>query len=257
MLDDGKTGGPILLVNKKMEKFLVQPDQGMQKYSRLGVIDTSKLYGIKMGSTVEFAGEPYICLTPSITDIIEVSKRGAQIIMQKDGAEIIMGCGLSPGSKILEIGTGSGHLTMMMAWVIGPTGHITSYEINERSAKLARSNVANASLSNTVDILAEDGLKCDDKDMHDVAVIDNPEPWRFLDMVEDALKVGGFFCAYVPSMNQVETTVKELRGRNFIDIRAQETLLRNLVVGEKGTRPDFQMLGHTGYLCFGRYLGSK
>ncbi len=257
MQDNENPVKQILLINKKMEKFLVRPDQGMQKYSRLGVIDTSKLANITIGDTVEFAGEPYICLRPSITDIIEVSKRGAQIIMQKDGAEIIMGCGISPGSNVLEIGTGSGHLTMMMAWAVGPMGHITSYEINERAAKLAKSNIVNAGFSDIVDIQARDGHSCDDRDMYDAAVIDNPEPWRFLDMVEGALKPGGSLCAYVPSMNQIESTVKDLRGRNFSDIRAQETLLRNLVVGEKGTRPDFQMLGHTGYLCFGRYLGSK
>ena len=257
MQDDESPIRSILLINRKMEKFLVRPDQGMQKYSRLGIIDTSKLADITIGDTVEFSGEPYICLRPSIADIIEVSKRGAQIIMQKDGAEIIMGCGISPGSNILEIGTGSGHLTMMMAWAIGPTGHITSYEINEKAAKLAKGNIVNAGFSDTVDILARDALSCDDSDMYDVAVIDNPEPWRFLDMVEGALKPGGFFCAYVPSMNQIEMTVKDLRETNFSDIRAQETILRNLVVGEKGTRPDFQMLGHTGYLCFGRYLGTK
>ena len=54
---------------------------------------------------------------------------------------------------------------------------------------------------------------------------------------------------------KVEEIVKTMRQRNFIDIRAHENLQRNVVVGERGTRPDFQMLGHTGYLCFGRYLG--
>ncbi|MCK4457684.1 MAG: tRNA methyltransferase, partial [Thermoplasmata archaeon] len=51
---------------------------------------------------------------------------------------------------------------------------------------------------------------------------------------------------------QVEKTVRELRDRPFVEIRTIETLEREMVVGEMGTRPSFKMLGHTGYLTFAR-----
>ena len=246
---------PMLLINNKHEKFIINPGGGMQKHPELGIIDSSKLSGLKSGDEAVISGEAYIFLHPSIRDMLDTSKRGAQIIMPKDGAEIIMNLGISSGSNVLEIGTGSGYLTIMIASAARPEGHIRSYEINERSVGLANKNIDRAGLSDHVDVIHDDGLNCSDTDSFDAVVIDNPEPWKFLPVIEKALKPGGHFCAYVPSMNQVEATVKSLRKRNFFDIRAQETLLRNIVVGEKGTRPDYQMLGHTGYLCFARFLG--
>ena len=62
----------------------------------------------------------------------------------------------------------------------------------------------------------------------------------------------GHFCSYSPTMNQVEKTVKTLRKHNFIEIKTFETLQREIVVGERGVRPSFDMLGHTGYLTFAR-----
>ncbi|MCK5038163.1 MAG: methyltransferase domain-containing protein, partial [Thermoplasmata archaeon] len=163
--------------------------------------------------------------------------------------------GIVSGYDVLEIGGGSGSLTMMMASAVMPDGKITSYEREPRSVKVIRKNLEISGLSPYVELREADAQDCEDVNLYDVVTTDMPEPWKIMDIIEKALKPGGHYCAYVPSMNQVEATVKCLRQRNFFDVRAQETLLRNIVVGEKGTRPDYQMLGHTGYLCFARYLG--
>jgi len=56
----------------------------------------------------------------------------------------------------------------------------------------------------------------------------------------------------VPNVNQVEKGVHALRDSGYSDVRAVETMQRDLVVHEGGVRPSFDMLGHTGYLVLAR-----
>ena len=245
----------LMLINHSKERYMVDAGQGTVKVPRLGVVDTDKLVDAVPGQRVEIAGETYIVLEPSLPDHLNYLNRGAQIITSKDGAQIIVECGIVSGYNVLEIGAGSGSLTMMMASAVMPDGKITSYEREPRSVKIVNKNLEASGLAPYVELRGADANECTDMNLYDAVTTDMPEPWSIMDIIEKALKPGGHYCAYVPSMNQVEATVKCLRDRNFFDIRAQETLLRNIVVGEKGTRPDYQMLGHTGYLCFARYLG--
>jgi tRNA (adenine57-N1/adenine58-N1)-methyltransferase len=50
----------------------------------------------------------------------------------------------------------------------------------------------------------------------------------------------------------VETTVRALRKRGYVDIEILENIQRAMEVHESGIRPSFEMLGHTGYLTFAR-----
>jgi tRNA (adenine57-N1/adenine58-N1)-methyltransferase len=50
----------------------------------------------------------------------------------------------------------------------------------------------------------------------------------------------------------LERTVRALREFRFDEIRSVELLERPLHVGDGGTRPAFEMLGHTGFLTVGR-----
>ena len=62
----------------------------------------------------------------------------------------------------------------------------------------------------------------------------------------------GWFKLKLFVMNQAETVINAMRERGFSETHVLENIQRELVVGAGGTRPSFDMLGHTGYLCFGR-----
>jgi tRNA (adenine57-N1/adenine58-N1)-methyltransferase len=83
-------------------------------------------------------------------------------------------------------------------------------------------------------------------------VLDLPEPWAVLPSALAALAPGGYVATYTPTYNQLERTVRTLRELGFDEVRAVEIIERGLHVGEGGTRPDFEMLGHTGFLASGR-----
>jgi len=79
-----------------------------------------------------------------------------------------------------------------------------------------------------------------------------PNPWDAIDHAWNSLKIGGYYCSYSPLISQVENTVKELKKQNFIEIKTIENIQRELIISDFGTRPSFDMLGHTGYLTFAR-----
>jgi tRNA (adenine57-N1/adenine58-N1)-methyltransferase len=247
-----KKKSPLLLLGRKGEKYIITPGQGMKEIGGLGVADTDRLLGTRNGDIVNIAGKEFIAMEAALTDLVECLKRGAQIIMPKDSAQIVMGCSIGPGNHVLEVGTGSGALTIVLAHFVGEGGKVVSYESNPKHAKLARNNISIAGMCNIVEMRETDAANCHDIDAFDAVVMDMPEPWQILDNMTKALKVGGCICAYLPTMNQVEATVRAMREKGYTETHVQENLQRELVVGEGGTRPSFEMLGHTGYLCFGR-----
>ena len=86
----------------------------------------------------------------------------------------------------------------------------------------------------------------------DAIILDIPNPWDAVGHAYKALKPGGYLCTYSPLSSQVENTVKEIKKHSFIEIFTVENIQRKMVVSDKGMRPSFDMLGHTGYLTFAR-----
>ena len=172
--------------------------------------------------------------------------------MPKDSAQILFNCSIGPGNRVLEVGTGTGALTIVMAHSVGQDGKIITYEINEKHSRIAKSNIKLAGMGDIVEMRLADGGTCKDEGEYDAVTIDMPEPWTILDTMTRALKPGRYLCAYLPTMNQVEKTINAMRESGYIETHVLENIQRELVVGKGGTRPSFEMLGHTGYLCFGR-----
>ncbi len=243
---------PLMLMEEKGSKFIVWPSRGMSEIRGIGVVDSDKLAKEPIGSSIEIAGQRYRLLEASLLDILAGIKRGPQWIMSKDSAQILIGCGVGPGKRVLEIGTGSGALTIVLAYYVGSEGKVVTYENNEKNAELASQNIGLAGLTDTVEVRAEDATGCNMEKEFDAVVMDIPQPWDLLETVGRALKPSGHVCAYVPTMNQVESTIRAMRECGYVETKAVENLQREIVVGKGGTRPSFEMLGHTGYLCFGR-----
>jgi tRNA (adenine57-N1/adenine58-N1)-methyltransferase len=204
------------------------------------------------GGLLTIAGKEFVVMSASLQDILACIERGPQWITAKDSAQIVSGCSIGPDQKILEAGAGTGALTIALAFHVGSDGRVTSYEVNPANAKLVKKNLELASLDDRVDLRNEDVSECTEEGEYDAAVMDVPRPWEYLGVVTRALKGSGHICCYLPTMNQAERIVKEMGSSGYTDVRVLEILQRELEVGEHGTRPSFEMLGHTGYLCFGR-----
>ena len=244
----------IVLLDKHGNKFPIEVSEGHKKIRGLGVFDPIKLVGKVYGDTIDLAGKSYYILQPSIVDKVETITRKAQIITVKDSSLIAIRCDVKAGSTVVECGLGSGGLTLVLAELVKPTGKVITYEIRADFIEVGQRNLRRAGLDEFSEIKLQDLTEGIDEKNVDAVIIDIPNSWDAVRPAFESLRACGHFASYSPTTNQVEKTVRELRRYSFVNINTVELLLRNIVVGEGGVRPDFHMLGHTGYMTFARKM---
>ena len=84
-------------------------------------------------------------------------------------------------------------------------------------------------------------------------VLDLPEPWQVIPHAVNALRSGGIYLSFVPTIPQVMQTVEALeRTTVFGMIETFETLLRTWSVQGRSVRPDHRMVAHSGFLTVAR-----
>jgi tRNA (adenine57-N1/adenine58-N1)-methyltransferase catalytic subunit len=235
---------------------LVRVRSTPQAIGERGVLDLSREIGRVPGGEVEWLGRRYRLIRPSLADLLGALERGPQIVTPKDAFHLAYLAGVVPGARVGEAGSGSGALTIVLATLVGTQGHVTSCERRAEFLEAARRNVERAGLAERVTFrlrdVADEGFG--DDGLAGV-VLDLPEPWAVVARVRPALAPGGYLATYTPTYNQLERTVREMREQGFADVRALELLERPIHVGDGGTRPGFEMLGHTAFLAVGRQVG--
>jgi len=237
---------------------LVRLIRGAQPVGTEGVVDLSAEIGQPVGRPVTWSGASCTLLRPSLADLFATLHRGAQIVTAKDAIHLLFLAGVGPGGHVAEAGSGSGALTIALAYAVGPQGHVTSFDRRPEFLAAARSNVERVGLGDRVTFRVRD-VMAEGIDLTELSsvVLDLPEPWEVLASARAALRPGGYAATYTPTYNQLERTVRTFRTLKFEDIRAEEVLERGLHVGEGGTRPEFEMLGHTGFLAAGRKVEAR
>jgi tRNA (adenine57-N1/adenine58-N1)-methyltransferase catalytic subunit len=232
---------------------LVALRSGATEVPGRGVVDLSGTIGKEPGAGLAWAGATYQVDRPVLADFLGHLRRRAQIVTPKDAMYLLYLAGVGPGARVAEAGSGSGALTTVLAYAVGDAGSVDSFDRRDDFLEVARQNVASAGLSGRArfhrrDVAAE-GLE---GGPFDAVVLDLPEPWEVLASAKATLRPGGRVATYTPTYNQLERTVRSLREHGFQDVRSLELIERELHVGDGGTRPAFDMLGHTGFLSGGR-----
>ncbi|MFQ6012458.1 MAG: tRNA (adenine-N1)-methyltransferase [Thermoplasmata archaeon] len=240
----------VVLLNPRGKKWRVPVGKGLLDVRGVGRLKTDGLERL-VGRTLEIEGRPYVVLEPSVRDLLETIRRRAQIVGPKDGPHLVFNCDLRAGDAVVEGGAGSGALTIMLAHAVAPSGRVTSYEVREDFREVARANVERAGYGAVVTFRDADITRGIEERGVKAVVLDLPEPWKAIPAAREALRPSGHFASYSPTVEQVRATVLALRDRGFADIWTVELIERRMEVG-RGTRPAFQMLGHTGYLTFAR-----
>jgi tRNA (adenine57-N1/adenine58-N1)-methyltransferase len=251
MIDEGTR---VLLVDEGGKKYTVKLEKRMLDVRGLGVVDGDALCGASFGQELRIGSKVLTVLRPSVKDILSIMERRAQIIIPKDSFSIPLHLDLGCGCQVIEGGVGSGGLTVVLLKAVGPQGKVFSYDNRGDLADVARKNVEMSGLGVAWDLKIQDVCTADLAKDVDAAVLDIPNPWDALDNVIRSLRAGGHIGCYVPNANQLEKVVNRMRELGLDEITAFETLQREMVVHEGGVRPSFDMLGHTGYLAFGRRL---
>ena len=88
----------------------------------------------------------------------------------------------------------------------------------------------------------------------DAVILDFSQPWEVISEVRKALRPGGKFSSYIPTIIQAERLVKELQDtESFLDIDVLEVLLRPWQIKGYSVRPLHRIVGHTGFMVFARF----
>lgn len=248
-------GDVVLLVSSDRKHYLIRLKPGEAWFSHHGSIPHDEIIGRALGRTLYTQhGAAYLVLEPSTHDLIHELPRASQIIYSKDAAQIIMRLSLYPGRTVIEAGTGSAGLTLVMARAVMPSGRIYTYETRPESFDMARNNLAELGLLPYVTQYNEDITGGFHETDVDAVFLDLREPWLFLDHAWAALKGSGFLGVLVPTVNQATELLAGLRARPFGDIIMEEILPRPWKTVSERLRPEDRMIAHSGFLIFARKI---
>ena len=242
----------VYLVDSEDRKHWLKVAFTMLKISSLGTVDGNRFKDLDDGSELEIAGKKFTVFRPGTLELMGSLDRGAQIITPKDAASILFNCDVKSGDVVLEVGAGSGGLTTALTGTVAPTGKVHTVEFKEENALRAQKNLRRTGLDKFWSYQIGDAREVKVDITADALIMDMPDPENALDNLLPCLRPGGRICAYIPNTNQLELVVNALRERNFSDVFAIEIIQREMEVHRGGVRPSYEMLGHTGYLAFGR-----
>jgi len=251
-----KEGDLVLFIykgKKELRKVVKRVRRGEYFHTHLGTLSHDDVIGLEWGSSIRTStGDRILVLKPTLSDLMEQIPRRTQIIYPKDAAFMIIKSGVSPGSLVVEGGTGSGSLTLCLSFAVGESGLVVSYETNKDFLKLASRNLKRFGVKNVV-LKNKDIRDLDEKEV-DAIFLDIGNPWDVFEQAHLALKPGGTICCFVPSYEQMRKVVLSAKDNGFGVAEVYEVLLREYEVDERRTRPKPWMIGHTGFIIIMRKI---
>ncbi len=251
-------GELVLLVDQKQRRYVVRLEAGSEFQTHAGSLPHQELIGRPEGVLVASSrGQRFTAYRPTLSEFILTMPRGAQVIYPKDIGPMLMLADIGPGVRVFESGVGSGALSMAM---LRAGAEIVGYELREDFAARARKNVGS--------FLGDDALSRYQVELRDSyegiehrgfdrVVLDIPEPWQVLPHVPSALRPGGLFVSYSPSITQVMKVGEALASHGFAEVSTTEVLNRTWHVDGQAVRPDHRMVAHTGFLTRARLTGRR
>jgi len=248
-------GDIVQLVGLRHKHFIFTLVAGGQMHTHRGIVNHDDLIGLPWGTQIfSHLGSPFFLLQPMLGDILTNLPRNTQILYPKEIGFILVTMGIGPGQRVIEAGTGSGSMTIALAHILGDTGKVISYERRPEFQKLALKNLTRLGLEHRVDFKLKDIAEGLDDTDADAFFLDVQTPYDYIEQVRAALKPGGFFCALVPTFNQVEKLLHALQRNKFAFLEMCEVLLRYYKTEPSRLRPTDRMVAHTGFLVFGRRI---
>lgn len=249
-------GDLAMLVGRDRKWFIIRLEAGSQFHTHRGMLSHDALIGSAWGARVfTHLGYPFLLLRPSTDDLVRSLERTTQIIYPKDAGYILLKMRITPGSRVVEAGSGSGALTLILAQAVSPTGRVYSYETRPEMQRLAQKNLERLGLAEFVEFKLRDIAEGFEERNADALFLDLANPWDYLAQAHAALIGGGFFGSILPTTNQVSRLVGALEEADFGMIEVEELLLRPYKAVSTRLRPMDRMVAHTGYLIFARALG--
>ena len=256
-----EAGKRVHLVDKKGRQYALTLKAGETFQHSGETISHDELIGKSDGTLITLSsGKKMLALSPTLAEYTLKMPRGAQVLYPKDLAMITMWADVYPGARIFEAGVGSGALTIALLQAVGDRGSVVSYERRDDFARTAMRNIERflGQVSNfqLLQRDAHEGIDCGppgNEKLFDRVVLDLPEPWNVVPHAAKALRLGGIYLSFVPTVPQITQTVDALKEtRAFGLIETFESFSRNWNIQGRSVRPDLRMIGHSGFITVAR-----
>ncbi len=249
-------GDACLLYDERGRTYLIELIAGKDFHYHRGVLPHDRIIGAPDGSSfLSSKGSRLVALRPRLADYVLKMQRGATVLYPKDAGAILEWADVAEGMTVLEAGTGSGGLTMVLTRAVGVSGRVVSVERREDHAALARKRIAGffGEIPPQLELRVADVVDVIGDVRADRIVLDVPEPWHSVPEAAVHLPGGGILCAYLPTVPQVQTLRSAIDDAGcFLDVETFEILMRGWAVSGRSVRPEHRMVGHTGFITVAR-----
>ncbi len=252
--------------NKRKSNVFYVKDTNSDFHTQYGYISKNNLKK-KSGIVKTNLGNEFFILEPNYRDLFNKIRRGPQIISLKDIGLIIEEAGINKKSFVVDAGTGSGALAIMLALI---SKKVVSYEIRKDFYNIALEN-KNLFGAKNLTIKNKSVKEITEKNV-DAIILDLPQPQDFIEEVSSSLKIGAYLITYLPNINQVERFNEKIRalfneekpnaknsnketakkGLKLIHLKTVELLKREWIIDAKRLRPESDMIAHTAFISFYR-----
>jgi ubiquinone/menaquinone biosynthesis C-methylase UbiE len=135
--------------------------------------------------------------TAAVVRTDDTEREQTRFDAERKPEKVIEALGIKPGSKVADVGAGSGLLTVHLARAVKPTGKVVATDIDEGVLELMQSRLARAGLDKYVErkVVAADtpGLEKNEYDAILLAEVDHyfSDPVTWLKTAAESLKPGG------------------------------------------------------------------
>lgn len=254
-------GSLCLLVDSKGRRYLLRLRLGGVFHFHRGMVPHETLIGRNGGLRLTSSGgEHLVAVSPTLSDFVMKMPRRTQIIYPKDVGAILVYADIFPGATVLEVGMGSGSLTMALLRAVGAEGRVIAYEVRAKAAQQALDNIASfmGGVPDSLTVRIADVYEgIEERDL-DRAIFDVAEPWHAVPTVAQALRPGGIFLSYLPTALQLHQLGEALRAEPaFALMETMEVMLRPWHVAGRSVRPAHRMVAHTGFITVARNVSSE
>lgn len=251
-------GDRVLVVTESGHRYFFAVRKGHLFHSSDGYFEADKIATLDEGGEIRSnIGRRAVVFKPLLFETLLSLPRRTQITYPKDLGFILILSGVRPGSRVVEGGTGSGVLALLLAAYASPSGKIYSYDLTDDNFPAISRLAERMGLSDALILKKGDICSSVEETCVDAFIADVPQPWDTVDQAKKSLRGGGMFVSIVPTIDQLTKTCVRLRECGFLEYFSGELLIRPWRVKEGMTRPHHVSRAHTVFIVAARKTSAE
>ena len=260
MIQNSSLDNQLIVIKTSKNKYLAVIDLNKEFVTNEGKFSFKNISSLPFKITSS-TGIEFKLYKPTYKEFVLLMKRGPQIIYPKDSAQILIEANVHSGSNVLEIGTGSGALTLLLFTIISSLGTLTTLDVSKNNQRRALKTISRYLTTikneNNTNLTF---LNCDLENFNfdefnnlvDTIITDVPEPWLFFE--NNKIINTTNWVSYLPSISQISKIKETLIKNEFEDIEVKEVILRDWIIEDKIMRPSNKLVSHTGFIISGKFI---